>query len=128
MQQVEEGEVIAEGPPVEAGATPGVVSVTGYAPTEVELQVNLPQTRMVVLNDLHAPGWSAEVDDVPVPIFRTNYVVRGVLVGAGEHRVRFRYETPGLALGLGVSGVTLCVCLLVVLWQLRRSRGVVANQ
>ena len=63
---------------------------------------------LLVLNDAWMPGWEATVDGHRVPIRRANYLVRGVLLPAGAHRVVFRYPVPAsLWLGLGLSVATL---------------------
>jgi hypothetical protein len=75
---------------------------------------------LLVLNDLFAPGWSARVDGRPTAIVRVNLVARGVWVGPGDHEVRFRYRTPGLALGWGIA---LAGALALAGWALARRRA-----
>src|SRR5204863_8179113 len=45
----------------------------------------------LVLADVIYPGWQARLDDAPVPLLRTDYVLRGVRVPAGRHRVTFEF-------------------------------------
>jgi len=126
LESLPDGEVVVEGSPVEGeatGPTPGRVEVVRYENGEVELAVDLPEPRIVVLNDLYAPGWKAELDGAEARIYRTNYVVRGVRVPAGQHRLRFSFSTPGLAAGLSVSGLALLLCVLMVGWRFRRRRS-----
>ena len=68
----------------------------------------------MVLVDAWAPGWSVAVDGKPAPIERVDALLRGVFVTAGEHRIAFRYQTPGLRLGAAVS--VLSFMLLALLW------------
>ena len=120
LETLPEGEVVLEGgEALETGTAPGEVSITRYEAELVELAVDLPEPRVVVLNDLYAPGWTAEVDGVATPIYRANFVVRGVLVAAGHHQLRFAFESPHLQLGLTLAGLTLVICLGLVLGELR---------
>jgi hypothetical protein len=83
-------------PPVEAGST----WVTSYAVNHVELELVSSAPTFVVLSDLYMEGWEARLDGEPVPIYKTNYLLRGVAAPAGSHKVRFEYRDAGLALGL----------------------------
>ena len=58
---------------------------------------------LVVLSDVHFPGWKATVDGREVPIERVDYLLRGVAVGPGEHRDRAHLRAVELAAGWIVS-------------------------
>jgi hypothetical protein len=65
----------------------------------VAFRVDAPRAGMVVVNEVWYPGWRATVDGDEVPIYRTNALVRGVFVDAGEHRVVMTFRpTDGIAL------------------------------
>ncbi len=48
----------------------------------------------LVVNDHFDPAWRATIDGIPVPIHRTNGLVRGVDVPAGIHTIVMSYRTP----------------------------------
>lgn len=56
----------------------------------------------LVLADQYMPGWQALIDGEATKIYRTNAVVRGVMVPHGSHTIDFVYAPPGL--GWGWSG------------------------
>ena len=65
----------------------------------------------------------AYLDGEPLSILRANHAVRGVVVPAGSHSVRFRYEPASFALGLklaGLSAVILLAWLGINLWHARQ--------
>ncbi len=70
---------------------------------QVIVEATLGAPGLLVLADVDYPGWQASVDGVAVPIYRTNGIVRGVLLPAGSHRVQFWFDPPGLTLGAAVS-------------------------
>ena len=93
-------EAVVEGPKAPAFAgrpdrpAPRPARVVRYRPTEVVVEATARDPGLLVLNDAYFPGWRATVDGRPTPIRRTNYLVRGVLLEPGRHRVVFRYPTP----------------------------------
>ena len=66
---------------------------------------------MLVLADGDDPGWHATVNGVPAPIYRTNVLLRGVAVPAGNHTVEFVYQPAPWQQGLWIGGVGLLLIL-----------------
>ena len=79
----------------------------------------------LVLADSFMPGWSADIDGVAAPILAADLAFRAVAVPAGPHRVTFRYDAPGWALGRigGLLGLLGAVALALRAWSERRSPG-----
>jgi len=51
---------------------------------------------LLVLTENYFPAWRAQVDGAEAPVLRANYTFRAVPVPAGEHTVRFTYESDVL--------------------------------
>lgn len=79
------------------------VHIVSYEPEKVELKANTTADGLLVLTDGYDPGWQAELDDQPVPIYIANHAFRAVALPAGEHRVTFVYDPPAFKIGLGIS-------------------------
>lgn len=74
----------------------------------MELSVKTGETGFLVLSDTYYPGWSAFVDGDKARIYRTNGVMRGLLIrGKGEHKVEFVFSPKSLYAGLVVSVLTI---------------------
>jgi hypothetical protein len=101
-------------------ATPAAVRYPGAARAEID--VRLPRPGVLVLADACHPGWRVEVDGEPAEWLCANYLTRGVELGAGSHRVEFRYESAAVRGGLALSGSTAVGLLVASAWQLRRGR------
>ena len=54
--------------------------------------VAAPRARLLVLNELFAPGWRATADGEAVPILATNAFMRGIVVPALATHVRLSYR------------------------------------
>jgi uncharacterized membrane protein YfhO len=76
------------------------------------VQADAAQDGYLVVADTFYPGWSAEVDGSPAPMYRANLSIRAVPVTKGHHRVRFDYEMPGVVRGAQTSLAGLSVLLL----------------
>ncbi|HEU4576524.1 MAG TPA: YfhO family protein [Chitinophagaceae bacterium] len=53
----------------------------------------------------YAAGWKAFVDGKEMPIVKTDYVLRGIALPAGQHAVEFRFEPAGYLKGKEVETI-----------------------
>lgn len=65
----------------------GKVTLTDYASQEIKAKVNAEVPGYVVFSELYYPGWTATLDDKPMPILRADAALRAVQVSAGEHTI-----------------------------------------
>lgn len=96
---------------------------------EVVLRVEAPRPVLVLLADLWAPGWQAEIDGRPADLLRADLMLRAVAVPAGVHEVRFVYRDPAVRQGvaLAVGGVLCVLVLWTAPWLARRRQVAVAS-
>jgi len=94
--------------PGEGGADERV-EILSYEPERVVVEVTTKSPGILVLGDMYYPGWRAEVDGEEVPIYRANYLVRGVRVDEGEHAVVFEYRPRPYRVGRVISLIALCL-------------------
>jgi hypothetical protein len=92
-----------------AGATSDTVTITRFGANRIELATSAAQQRFLVLSEMYFPGWRASVDGVSTPIYRTNYLFRGITVPAGQHTVTFVYRPVSALLGAGISLAALAI-------------------
>jgi hypothetical protein len=90
------------------------ISLRSYDVNHVEMTVTSPGTSFLVLADQYYPGWLARIDGEETEIFRTNGVVRGVVIPSGEHTVTFSYRPRKIYASLLVSGMSMLLCMLVI--------------
>lgn len=85
----------------------GAVAVLSYGDDAVRLRASCREGAFLVLNDAFFPGWEARVDGARVEIIRTNALVRGIALAAGDHDVDFVYRPRSLRWGALISGAAL---------------------
>ncbi|MDB5822776.1 MAG: hypothetical protein JWR21_1480 [Herminiimonas sp.] len=69
--------------------------VTSIESSEIQLQAQVSRPAVLVLVDTFAPGWTAKVDNVDVPLFRVNGLFRGICLAVpGSHRISMSYRPP----------------------------------
>lgn len=87
-----------------SGANSGeLVVVSQPNVNELQITVSTPYRRFLVVSEPWFPGWQATIDGVPTPIYRADYVLRGVVVPTGQHTVVMRYRPTSVTIGLILS-------------------------
>jgi len=107
--------IIENGPRLEKEGN-GHIEVLRYSPNEVRLAVHTDTSALLVLSDVYYPGWHAEVDGNPVPLYRANATFRGIIVPAGSHQVRMHFWPASLQRGLALAGAALACLALSFVW------------
>jgi hypothetical protein len=90
----------------------GTVKFTSYAPKDIVLRSDGPAPSVLLLNDRFDPNWKVRVDGKPETLLRCNYIMRGVYLPPGAHRVEFRFEPPVGPLCLSLAAIGVGVVLL----------------
>jgi hypothetical protein len=95
------------------GTTPA--KIVDLSASRVEIEVSNPKNGVLLLNDRFDPNWRVRVDGRPEELLRCNYLMRGVFVPEGFHRIVFAYR-PYAAFFAASMAASVCF----VLWSLGR--------
>lgn len=69
------------------------VSVTEYTPNQISLDISRSAPGFLVLSEIwYPPGWSATLDGEEIDIIRTNYILRGFEIPAGDHTLEMTLQ------------------------------------
>lgn len=95
------------------GFTPGEDSTatiryidTSYKPNHLTYETNSQRDMLAVFSEVYyndGKGWNAYIDGEKVAHVRANYILRALVVPAGEHKVEFKFEPSAYALGETIS-------------------------
>jgi hypothetical protein len=125
--------VLLEGRPEDLPQLPGGVvapnssaRITRYEANRLQIETNAPTATVLVVSEIFYPGWVATIDGQPARINVADYLVRGVALPAGQHRVEMHYTAPAARSGAIISGFTLCLIagLGIYAWRKREGRPV----
>jgi len=100
--------------PVPAGPfAAGGIRLTEYRPNYLKYDCSLSGQALAVFSEIYYDkGWKAYVDGEEAPYFRVDYVLRGMVLPAGDHTVEWRFRAPGWG---WTEGVTLAASLAILL-------------
>ena len=100
------------------------VTTLKYEPNFIELSTQASRQSLLVLSETYYPGWKAWLDDQTTRIYPTDVALRGVIVPAGEHRVRMEFRPVILPISLGISLATAILLAISAFLYRRNARRI----
>ncbi len=80
------------------------ITLTEYKPNYLNYSYKTSINQVAVFSEIYYPkGWDAFIDGKPAPYFRANYVLRAMVLPAGEHKLEFKFEPKGYSIGRKIS-------------------------
>ncbi|MGQ9888318.1 MAG: YfhO family protein, partial [Aggregatilineales bacterium] len=107
-----------DAPALSSPAGGSAATVEAYTAERVAVRVRASAPGYLLLADAWYPGWRAEVNGQPAPIYRADAMFRAVNVPAGESRVVFAYA-PAWLPWAQIGGAATWIVAAAALW-LRR--------
>jgi hypothetical protein len=87
------------------------VTIVDYRNSYILLETESKSEAFMVFSDNYYPGWRSYIDGEETKIYRTNGILKGVLIPEGKHSIEFRYNPPYFKL---VSSVSLSTFILLI--------------
>jgi hypothetical protein len=70
----------------------GKIQLTKYAPNKLNYTSDSKTGGLAVFSEVYYPeNWSATIDGKPADIIKVNYMLRGLDIPAGKHKIEFQY-------------------------------------
>lgn len=88
----------------------GTVKLTGYDCNSITLEVTSESPAQLVLTEAWYPGWRAKIGSATQAAFPANDWMRAAHVPAGKHQVELYFKQNHIALGAGISALSLGLC------------------
>ncbi|MEZ4825974.1 MAG: hypothetical protein R3C61_06725 [Bacteroidia bacterium] len=97
------------------GDNSGRIVLTDFKPNHLTYQSSSPVEAVGIFSEVYyndGKGWNAYIDNNPVPHFRADYILRGLRIPAGEHKIEFKFEPKSYSVGNTISLLTSILLLL----------------
>lgn len=90
--------------------TKGVVENIAQSIHKTELIVHCDSEGFLVVSEIYFPlRWQCTIDGEPVETIKTNQLIRGVVIPAGDHKVEFNYDKSSYNTGKNLSIISLII-------------------
>jgi hypothetical protein len=113
------GEALPElpGGPIPAAA---IAKLANYENNSIVVETAADTASVLVVSEMNYPGWQATLDGAPVPIHTADFLLRGIVLPAGSHRVEMRYTAPAARAGALISGCAILLIGGLAVFEMRR--------
>ncbi len=98
-----------------------VISLESYIPNHLTYHYTASSDELAVFSEMYySPGWNAYVDGKKMPHFRADFVLRAMIVPAGDHKLEFRFEPKSFYVGQKVSLASSLILILLMVGYLAK--------
>jgi hypothetical protein len=90
-----------------------------HKPNYLAYEASTQTNNLAVFSEIYYPkGWEATIDGKPADIVRVNYVLRGLVIPAGEHVVAFTFKPKAYFVGDKITMASSWLLVVVVIGSL----------
>jgi Bacterial membrane protein YfhO len=106
------------------------IELVSYQPNELEYKYTAEGEKLAVFSEIYYPaGWKCYIDGAESKYFRANYVLRGMILPAGTHQVKFTFAPSSYINGNKISLASSVLLILItagylISRSLRKSKSV----
>lgn len=95
--------------------TTGIITLKSYSPNDLVYESKSSTDKLAVFSEIYYDkGWKAFIDGKPAPYFRANYILRAMVVPAGNHTIEYKFEPRSYILGTKLSLASSILLLLLL--------------
>ncbi|HTA82120.1 MAG TPA: hypothetical protein VK783_04270 [Bacteroidia bacterium] len=103
----------------------GSIKMKSYQPNDLVYESKSNVQELAVFSEVYyKEGWDAFIDGKPSDYIRANYVLRAMIIPAGNHTIEFKFEPKSYAIGekisLASSLIILLSCVGILFMEFRK--------
>jgi len=96
--------------------TSAFIELTSYAPNRLVYNSSSSVDQLAVFSEIYYPkGWIVEIDGEKTDYFNANYILRAMLVPAGDHEIVFTFQPKSFYTGNKISMASSLLLLILLL-------------
>lgn len=93
----------------------GKIHMVSYGPNKMIYSADVKGKQLAVFSEVYYPhGWKAYVDKKEVPIRKVNYILRGLELSDGKHRIEFIYDVPSYYTANNIARIASSIMFLLI--------------
>lgn len=105
MGQLPKDQIVAE--------DSSVIALTKYQPNYLSYDADAKHDRLAVFSEIYYPkGWQAYIDGNPVEHICANYILRALVIPAGQHKIEFRFDPTSVRAGKIIAAIASILLIL----------------
>lgn len=92
------------------------IKLTSYAPNHLKYKSTSSSDKLAVFSEIYySKGWKSYIDGKEVPHFRVNYILRAMVVPAGNHQIEFKFEPAVFKVGNVIAASSSIIIILMLI-------------
>ena len=92
------------------------IRLAEYHPNHIKYNFHSNREQLAVFSEIYyEKGWNAYIDGNPAPHFRVNYILRGMVVPAGNHEIYFEFRPESYFASINISLISSIILLLLLI-------------
>ena len=91
------------------------INLTSYAPNKLVYRYSSATPQAAIFSEVYYPGWKAVFNGKELDIFRANWILRGVLLPAGEGDIVFTFQPESFVKGERYSLIASVLLVLLLI-------------
>lgn len=94
----------------------GSIKLIDFSPNKILFEVSTNSKQFMVISEMFYPkGWTAEIDGNKADIIKTNFLIRGLPIPAGNHKVEMKFHPDTYFMATSISWIGNIVSLLALI-------------
>lgn len=94
----------------------GTIQLNEYQPNYLKYEANVPAKSFAVFSEIYYPeGWQVKIDGEETNYLRANYLLRAMVIPAGQHTIEFTFDPASYRVGSTVMLIASILLLLSIL-------------
>jgi hypothetical protein len=92
-----------------------LIELKSYKPNELIYSSKTQGENLAVFSEIYYPaGWKSFIDGKESSYFRTDYVLRGMIIPSGQHEIKFSFQPSSYITGNRISWISSLLFLLLI--------------
>ena len=108
------------------------ITLDSYRPNKLVYTTKANSEQLAVFSEIYyQPGWEVTIDGKPASHFRADWILRAMLVPAGEHQIVFEFRPQGYITAAYITSFSSLIILLLLIgavgysvWKARKQKEI----